>query len=86
MTISNRGNNERAPILGDDVELGAYAQILGSVRAGFDAGDNAFDAAPTRGSVKELLEATRLAVFRRGIEARFRAGLKIPNMPAQCRG
>jgi hypothetical protein len=31
-------------------------------------------------------EAARLAVFRRGLEARLGAGLEIPDMPAQCRG
>src|SRR5665647_137101 len=65
------------------VEIGDDEACVGPVRAGFDAGDDRFDAAPTRGPVEELL---RLAVFRRGIEARFRAGLKIPDMPAQCRG
>src|SRR5664280_2785476 len=68
------------------VEIGDDEACVGPVRASFDAGDDAFDAAPARGPVEELLEAARLAVFRRGIEARFRAGLKISDMPAQCRG
>src|SRR5674476_895378 len=68
------------------VEIGDDEACVGPVRAGFDAGDDTFDAAPARGPVEELLEAARLAVFRRGIEARFRADLKIPNMPTQCRG
>ena len=36
--------------------------------------------------VEELLEAARLAFLRRGLEARLRAGLEIPDMPAQCGG
>jgi len=55
------------------VEIGDDEACVGPVRAGFDAGDDAFDAAPARGPVEELLEAVCLAVFRRGIEARFRA-------------
>jgi hypothetical protein len=68
------------------VEIGDDEACVGPVCAGFDAGDDAFDAAPARGPVEELPEAARLAVSRRGLEARFRTGLKIPNMPAQCRG
>ncbi|WP_435011907.1 serine O-acetyltransferase (plasmid) [Tundrisphaera lichenicola] len=34
VTIGNRTNDGPAPILEDDVELGAYAQILGGVRVG----------------------------------------------------
>ena len=44
------------------------------------------DAAPARGAVEELLEAAHLAVSRRGLKARLRAGLKDFNVPAQCRG
>src|SRR5665648_114894 len=68
------------------VEIGDDEACVGPVRAGFDAGDDALDAAPTRGPVEELLEAARLAVVRRGLEARLRAGLEIPDMPAQCGG
>src|SRR5674476_418309 len=45
------------------VEIGDDEACVGPVRAGFDAGDDAFDAAPARGPVEELLEAARLAVF-----------------------
>jgi serine O-acetyltransferase len=34
VTIGNRVDNGGSPILEDDVELGAYAQILGEVRIG----------------------------------------------------
>ena len=34
VTIGNRQNDGPAPILGDNVELGAYAQVLGGVRIG----------------------------------------------------
>src|ERR1700733_11014181 len=34
VTIGNRYNDEAAPRLGDNVELGAYAQVLGGVRIG----------------------------------------------------
>src|ERR1022692_1748020 len=74
---------EHACIAG--VEIGGDEACVGPVRASFDAGDDALDAAPTRGPVKELLEAAGLAVGRI-LEARLRAGLEIPDMPAQCRG
>jgi serine O-acetyltransferase len=34
VTIGNKGNDDGAPVLGDDVELGAYAQIIGPIRVG----------------------------------------------------
>jgi serine O-acetyltransferase len=34
VTIGNRYNDQAAPTLGDNVEVGAYAQILGGVRIG----------------------------------------------------
>jgi serine O-acetyltransferase len=34
VTIGNRHNSDEAPTLGDNVELGAYAQILGKVHIG----------------------------------------------------
>lgn len=37
VTIGNRYNDEVVPHLGDDVEVGAYAQILGGVRVGDEA-------------------------------------------------
>src|ERR1700683_451188 len=75
---------EHARIAG--VEIGGDEACVGPIRAGFDAGDDALDAAPTRRPVKELLKAARLPVVRRVLEARLRAGLEIPDMPAQCRG
>ena len=75
---------EHARIAG--AEIGGDEACVGPVRASFDTGDDAFDAAPTRRPVKELLKAARLPVVRRVLEARLRAGLEIPDMPAQCRG
>jgi hypothetical protein len=46
------------------------------------SGADPLDATPTGGRVEELLEAARLAFLRRGLEARLRAGLDIPEMPA----
>ena len=34
VTIGNREDDGPAPVLGDDVELGAYAQVLGGIRVG----------------------------------------------------
>ena len=34
MTIGNRHEDGGSPVLGDGVDLGAYAQILGDVRVG----------------------------------------------------
>ena len=34
VTIGNRNNDDCVPIIGDNVEFGAYAQILGGVRVG----------------------------------------------------
>jgi serine O-acetyltransferase len=34
VTLGNRGTDDGAPVLGDDVELGAYAQVIGPVRIG----------------------------------------------------
>src|SRR5450759_4722028 len=75
---------EHARIAG--VEIGDDEACVGPVRASFDTGDDALDAAPACGPVEELLEAARLAVLRSGLEGRLRAGLEIPDMPAQCRG
>src|SRR6202051_4214228 len=57
----------------------------GPVRSDFDAGDDPLDAAPARGPVEELLEAARLALLRRRLEAHLRAGLKALDVAAQCR-
>lgn len=37
VTIGNRHENGPAPVLEDDVELGAYAQVLGGIRIGAGA-------------------------------------------------
>jgi len=34
VTIGNRRNDDAAPVIGDDVEFGAYAQVLGGIRIG----------------------------------------------------
>lgn len=34
VTLGNRRNADDAPVIGDSVEIGAYAQILGSVKIG----------------------------------------------------
>src|ERR1035438_5017935 len=68
---------EHARIAG--VEIGDDEACVGPVRASFDTGDDALDAAPACGPVEELLEAARLAVLRSGLEARLRAGLEIPD-------
>ena len=34
VTIGNRNNDDRVPVIGDNVEFGAYAQVLGNVRIG----------------------------------------------------
>src|ERR1700688_3443250 len=69
-----------------DLQVGDNEACVGPVRAGLDAGYDPLDAAPARGPVEELLEAARLAFLPRGLEARLRAGLDIPDMPAQCGG
>ena len=70
----------------------AFAQIgddetrIGPLRADFDPGDDPLDPAPALGAVEEFLAAADLAVARRGLEARLRAGLEPFNVPAQRRG
>jgi len=34
VTIGNRGDSEQAPVIGNNVDIGAYAQILGGVKVG----------------------------------------------------
>src|ERR1039458_3927252 len=75
---------EHARIAG--VEISDDEACVGPVRAGLDTGYDPLDAAPACGPVEELLEAARLAFLWRGLEARLRAGLEIPDMPTQCGG
>jgi serine O-acetyltransferase len=37
VTLGNRHGQDDAPVLGDDVELGAYAQVLGAIKVGHRA-------------------------------------------------
>src|ERR1700730_11905982 len=69
-----------------DLQVGDDEACVGPFRAGLDTGDDPLDAAPAGGPVEELLEAARLTFLRRGLEARLRAGLEIPDMPTQCGG
>src|SRR3984893_17125854 len=69
-----------------DLQVGDDEACVGPFRAGLHTGDDPLDAAPAGGPVEELLEAARLAFLRRGLEARLRAGLEIPDMPTQCGG
>src|ERR1035437_5821968 len=68
------------------LEIGDDEACVGPFRANLDAGDDALDAAPALGPVIKLLEAAHLAILRRGLVARLRAGLKVLDMPTQCRG
>src|SRR5208283_4451680 len=69
-----------APEIGDD-EAG-----VGAVFANFDASGDPLDAAPALRAVEEFLEAAELAVARRGLEPRLRAGFEIGDMTTQRRG
>src|SRR5271169_6425598 len=69
-----------------DLQISDDEACVGPVRSDFDAGDDPLDAAPARGPVEELLEAARLALLRRRLEARLRAGLEALDVPAQRRG
>src|SRR5471032_243219 len=68
------------------LEIGDDEACVGAFGANFDAGDDPLDAAPARGSVVELAEAARLALFRRGLVARFHAGFEVADVAAQGRG
>src|SRR5260370_40474077 len=68
------------------LEIGDDEACVGPFRASLDAGDDALDAAPARGSVVELAEAARLALFRRGLVARLHAGFEVPDVATQGRG
>src|SRR5271166_3892595 len=66
--------------IGDD-EAG-----IGSFLADFDASDDPLDAAPTVRAIEELLETTKLAVARGGLESRLRAGFETFDLTTQRRG
>src|SRR5271166_5098674 len=68
------------------VQIGDDEARVGPFRANFDAGDDALDAAPTRGPVIELAEAARLALLRRGLVARLHAGFEVSDVATQGRG
>ena len=69
-----------------DLQVRDDEACIGPFRADFDACNDPLDAAPTRSPVEELLEAARLAILRRRLEAHLRAGLEALDMPTQCRG
>src|SRR5271167_1701554 len=62
-------------------QIGDDEARVGALRAHFDAGDDPLDAAPAFRAVEELLETAELAVSRRGLESRLRAGFEILDMP-----
>jgi len=65
------------------VQIGDDEAGVGSFLADFDASDDPLDAAPTLCAVEELLEVAELAVARRGLEPRLRAGFEIGHMATQ---
>src|SRR5580704_16197934 len=67
-------------------QIGDDEARVRTLRADLDAGDDALDAAPTRGPVVKLLEPARLAVLRRGLIERLRRRFQALDMPAQRRG
>src|SRR5271168_2716291 len=69
-----------------DPQVGDDEACVGALRADFDAGDDALDAAPARGPVVKLLEAAHFSRLRRGLEARLRAGLEVLDVAPQRRG
>ena len=68
------------------LQIGDDEARVRTLRADLDAGDDALDAAPTRGPVVKLLEPARLAVLRRGLVERLRRRFQAFDMPAQRRG
>ena len=67
-------------------QIGDDETRIGPFRADFDAGDDPLDAAPALGAVEELLETADLAVARRSLEARLRAGLEGFDAPPKVEG
>ena len=68
------------------VQIGNDEARVDPVRANFDAGNDALDAALAIGAVVKLLKAAQLAFLGCSLEAGFRAGLKALDVAAQCRG
>src|SRR5271157_152554 len=68
------------------LQVGDDEARVGSFLADFDASDDPLDAAPTLRAIEELLEAAELAIARRGLEPRLRAGFEIGDMTMQRRG
>ena len=66
-------------------QIGADEARVGSVRADFDARDDALDPAPALRAVEEFLETALLALRRRGLEARLRRGFEPLDMTTQSR-
>ncbi len=55
------------------IEVGGDEARVYTVESGFDAGDDAFDAIPARGTIIEFLEPPEVVATTRGGEARGRA-------------
>src|SRR3954454_16362664 len=68
------------------LQIGDDEARVGPLRGDLDAGDDALDAAPTRGPVVKLFVTARFAVLWCGLVACFHAGLEIADMASQCRG
>ena len=68
------------------LQIGDDEARVRPLRADLDAGDHAFDAAPTRGPVVKFLELSGFAIPERGLVLRFRRGFQALDMPAQRRG
>src|ERR1700681_1584143 len=68
-----------------DFQIGDDEACVG-FGANLDAGDDALNAAPTRGAIVKLLEAAHFSIFWRGLEAGLSAGFDRFDMGAQRRG
>jgi hypothetical protein len=67
-------------------QIGDDEARVRSLRADLDAGDDALDAAPTRGPIVKLLESSGFAISGRGLVERLRRRFQAFDMPAQRRG
>src|ERR1700692_1784379 len=68
------------------LQVGDDEARVGPLRADLDAGDDAFDPAPTRRSVVKFLESSGFAIPGRGLVEGLRRGFEALDMPAQRRG